>query len=355
MSTYILFYFYFYFAALVQLFVRDKYLSKALYILSAILLVIFVGGRYKTGTDWESYYEYFNNNDFSWDLGWSYINGYFYKLGLRFELLLFLISSLSIYFKLSKLKVIGAESCLFIFLIFPFIVSKDFGVLRQGFAISICFFAFFFLIKERIASFILLIILASLFHQSAIIFFVALLLVRFRFTGRQLLFIIFLSFISYIFDITYKLLHDYLLYFQFDWSVINKVQRYLFYSDDYVENVFPYLSVLKKLIVLLVVFLFMGKRHRDDKYFNGAFNLYFFGVCIFIALGDFSQLRRLAGYFELFEYLVVCVLILTCKSYFEKIALLSFFFTVNILKLVTYVATYHAYLIPYRSIFDFIF
>lgn len=98
------------------------------------------------------------------------------KLGFNYQLWLGLISFIFCY---SFIKVISKYSTsplfsILIFLSFGYL-SFSFSGLRQTLAIAFVFLSFSALIEKRIFSFILLVLIASLFHVTALIFLLALL------------------------------------------------------------------------------------------------------------------------------------------------------------------------------------
>lgn len=156
--------------------------KKTLWFTAIIILPVFISAiRYNVGTDYLGYVQWFESiNKLPFNTSWVlfgreplffWLNKAAFYL-FRSEIGLFLLASLLIhlfiimgidYFK----KHLSIPFSLFIFymIFFPFTLN---GV-RQGIAIAIVFFAIRYLIERRSIYFIVFILIASLFHTTAII------------------------------------------------------------------------------------------------------------------------------------------------------------------------------------------
>ncbi|HFQ5292028.1 TPA: EpsG family protein [Vibrio vulnificus] len=325
--------------------------------LSIVILCFFVFGRYKTGTDWPTYYEYFYYNTFFWEYGWSIYNDFLFKQGFEPESLILSVAFTSILLKLYTAKKLNLPISTFIFIILPFVVNRDFGTIRQGLAISFTFLSFLFLTRNKYLPFLILCVVASLFHQSAIIFLVSIFFALFRFdlTKKLLILVLAVSFILGVLGVVEKIFEFIVYSLGFDSGVFYKLKRYLTYTDEYTSSGFPIIPVLKKIITVIIFYICgsLSERHKRDSVFSLAFKLYVLGVCLFIALSDFSQLRRLVGYFEIYEYVCASILIISVRKTELKVFLLLYMALSMSAKMNTYINSYSDYLIPYRSIIDY--
>ncbi|AEX20705.1 EpsG family protein [Vibrio sp. EJY3] len=326
--------------------------------LSVVFLSVILIGRYKTGTDWPNYYEYFYNNTYFWEYGWSLLNHIIYILGFNAEVLFVLVAFISIFLKVYAANKLKLPISIFLFLLFPFIINKDFGTIRQGLAIAITFLSFTFLIKRKYLTFITLCGVAFLFHKSSIIFIFAIFPFIFNFdlTKKLLFLIVLISFILGVMGVVGKLLEFIIYGLGLDSGVFYKVKRYLSYSDDYTSSGYPILPVIKK-IITLAMFIACGvfsERYKENIIFDMSFKIYIFGLCLFLALSDFSQLRRLVGYFEIFEYVCFSILIISIKKIHLKFFLFLYIVVTLSSKVYVYMSTYSDYLLPYKFISEYL-
>lgn len=150
--------------------------KNLLYIGIFFLIIIASNKSYYVGTDSYNYYDYFmyvksysNDRIFSGlQRGWFYFNYLIYTIS-NYSCFLFICYSLSlcgIGYYINKLSKINLLSLLIYFLFF-YLASLN--VMRQYIAIGIFAMSLVYLKKREIRKYILLIIIASLFHYSALL------------------------------------------------------------------------------------------------------------------------------------------------------------------------------------------
>lgn len=145
---------------------------------TVVILIIIAGFRYGIGTDYSTYYHYYDNIrkggepwpwlDFEW--GFILLNQ---AIGLFYcppEVYMFIVSAITVYLILYTCDKLSADRMmsmlLFVTLYFYF---SSFNILRQYLAIAIVFFSITFIKKGKLIPYILCIVLASLFHKTALI------------------------------------------------------------------------------------------------------------------------------------------------------------------------------------------
>lgn len=156
------------------------------YILLAILLV-FVGLRYKVGSDWLQYYTYYDNVediwtvitspknapyfwDHPWEPGFKVLMSLFKSTGVEFEIVIFSITAFNIY-SLNRFlkKYIKSDISLFLVIFLSLNMIREFDILRQSLAFYIMLFAYSY-VNKSFLKYLLICALAMLFHTSAAIF-----------------------------------------------------------------------------------------------------------------------------------------------------------------------------------------
>lgn len=154
-----------------------KYKHITYWVLLAFL-TIFSGFRFQIGCDWSTYEEFFRKvSGFSLqeillklDVGFYLINRFIYNLGLDF-IYVNVFTSIIFFIGLHSLAKRQLEPISFLALAFPIlIVNMPMSALRQGIAIGLVCIAFLAILDKKLIRFIALIVLASLFHSSALIF-----------------------------------------------------------------------------------------------------------------------------------------------------------------------------------------
>lgn len=166
---------------------KNKHIFKYMGLMIPIILS---GFRYGVGTDYFNYINIFNGNitksleDFTenngiFELGYFITEKISYYISGDVRLVFLITSFLTIVFfylglKKYKLKYPGLVFFLYLLTIFPMTMNA----VRQGVAMSIMFYAITFILEKNITKYIVLTILAGLFHISA------LLLIPFYFIGR---------------------------------------------------------------------------------------------------------------------------------------------------------------------------
>lgn len=162
--------------------VVDKKSQKFVEFVSLFVPSFFAGIRYGIGTDYFVTYEpYFNylsgngafqlTNRSGLDIGYTAINWIIIKLGGGFHLVLFICSFITFVFLRKAILVykdklnIGLATFIFMLLYY----QASFNIVRQIMAATIVLFAFRYIQEKKIKNFIAWIIVAALFHKTAII------------------------------------------------------------------------------------------------------------------------------------------------------------------------------------------
>lgn len=152
-------------------------LNKNKRLLSILFFALFVFSaiRYDYGNDYASYLRWFNyikstgSNPFGEQILYTFLN----KISPSFNFLLTIVSGFYLYtvYRLIKNNVsdnyIGVS--FLIFLINPYLFLMNLSAIRQSIAIALFIIAVYFSKKRKIIPYIVLILLATLFHKSAII------------------------------------------------------------------------------------------------------------------------------------------------------------------------------------------
>ena len=291
MIYYVLFFTILLFAVLLDVF-KTKQLNtyeKQIFVLLSFFLILMSGLRLKTGYDFESYKQIFESvKQSSWNSlfssGWGLVVEPGYMIlnylckWMPFQLYIFLISTVSVFIKVLFIYKISNNliMCLFIYYSMYFCLY-DMGVIRQGFAIGLLLWAFYYYIEGKRGKTAIYIILASFFHSSSIIFFSIYLIkdkvYKFRWYAVTLISIFIFSFGGIIEEIIYK-------------SNITFIQnKYWYYVNQLADNDESIVnSIIKRLIVFLLLLIIVDWNaiKRSEKKYKIALNVYFASIIISI-------------------------------------------------------------------------
>lgn len=285
---------------------------------SIIILILFDGLRWESGTDWHAYYPLFlnslsDNNDI-YEIGYIYLNSIIRYLTNDYTVFLLLhaclmYGGLSSFFKRYSLKPIFS---LFLFYVLFLPVQ---GMNRQFLAIVICLFSLKFLLNGQKKYFVLIVLFASLFHSSAPLFLFALFSTKQYRVKTYILSIVLVAFLSNLGFVEYatnKALGT---------LTGSAAFRLAFYSNE--ENFVQEFSLtslivayFRRLLWLIPFFIAITKREIDKKYLV-FFNMYFWGFLIYLLFnGSILQILVARGgiYFNIFECVIIPYILIMCRK-----------------------------------------
>lgn len=335
---------------------KSKDQKSFFYLISIFTIIAFSGLRWNTGTDWESYFEYFKTEDNYHLFEPGYVlfvkfskllfNNYTFFLLLSSTIILIFFGK-SIY-KLSPYPIFS----IFILtsLVLPFWV-------RQSFSLAILFYAFYILTKGNNKIYVYLVLFASLFHYSALI---ALPLIFFydSFLSPKKVFTLLIiavvisnfNLLSFVIDGIIQILgiSDYL--------GIVKLSTYLT-TETINENIDYGLRNLVSMInIFTYVSLFLFFRNKLDKnknVFNIFLNIYIYGAIInLLSMGDVDTLRRFSMFFSIAPIILFPILIQNIK---DKLLKITIVFAITLISFGRYygnLSSYWSEYYPYISTFN---
>lgn len=340
-----------------------KYNYKSSVIISFLiftLLILQFGFRWETGTDWQPYLTHFNSISYFDDILPSILVGfepgytlfvYLIKLfSNNYTLFLFLHSIL--YFSLIFISIKRLSPYFFTSLLIFYCSTLGYlGSNRQLLSIAICFTSLPYIVDRNYLKFTLIVFFASMFHLTAIIFFI------FYFLNARIklqwLFIILISSII----IGYSSLPIYI--FSYIGNLIGGVS--LSKSDFYINNAEDSLSnnalglfgAVKRLILLFIFYINLSRINKISKYYNLIFNGFFIGILIYFLFSNslIIIVNRGSLYFSFLE----CILISYNFLLFRNIKLRVLFFLIYIFYSITIywqsVSSHFDLFVPYKGIF----
>lgn len=331
------------------------------------LFVLLGGLKWNTGTDWNAYYYNFLssvtydsavNSVSSFEWGFSYLNYLVNSLTGSFTIFLCIFTFLTVYFKYKVLvnRQFISYGLFGLFIYYCYAIG-DINSWRQAFAISIVLFSVFFIINRKLLPFFLCIIVASLFHKSAIICLVMYYLYTINLSKRNML-LIFLSSMGVgillfnlkisSFNIPFLSNVDAFSAYQEKLDAYNDIGQVSYGKVD--SNLSNLLGYLRKSLFIIPMILLVKK---DDSKTNRLLNIAVFGSVIYFVFGAIAtDFKRLGGYFDIFDIILLPAILYGIKN--KKIRYLLIFVYALFILLRLYTSLYNFWEVydPFITIFD---
>ncbi len=328
---------------------------------SACLIVLFQALRWRTGTDWLPYEEFFRScishpDSFEFEFGYAFLNRAVRSVTDSYTVFLFVECGLTVFFWSLFAREMNTQSpCVILLSLF---VAGVFPI-RYTLAAAIILCSYIYILQRRLVPFLLMVFLAFSIHRTAIVFapvyFVA--TRHYSFKSLLLLYAVAVSlgfFIDFVFGNLLQMAS--LAYEHMNSTVQEKMNAYMSQEVSDAHQMTPLriaLSLLNSTLFLFFFGYFRKKFFASDALFNMLFNLYVLGLCfnrLFIqALPELNRLTALfAGGFT-----VMLVMIIARYKQQTRLVLtmLLLVYTYTIYCRVIY-GTYEDLFIPYMSVFD---
>lgn len=331
-----------YFTILITLVVCSRFYSvtktRSIKILFGYLLPIFVvavllGGRYKTGSDWPNYKDYYDSvlkgqltidDAFATSLEPAYtllmVIVAFFKMGSSyFFALVAIIQFSTIYYLYNDRKKL-LSLALFFYTIFN--LTLDVNVARQSLAMSMIFLSYKYVCDNKYLCFLFFIIAVG-FHYSALfsIFLIFIDKPIFRFLDKTLC-VVSLYIITLIFS---PLLSDYVLNFSQVFDLGDRFDRNVSYMTDQMKVSSGYGLLATHFLNFLLIYLWsIIKAPIKDSFHTYAFRLCTIGFLFANIFGISVSLSRLAIYYSHFSFVLWAFIIYTIFYTKRNLSLIAY-------------------------------
>jgi hypothetical protein len=267
-----------------------------------VILALFTGLRWKTGTDWVAYKELFDDlkldwtfifNVFNFDLGYVLLNAFVRLFTKNYTLFLIIDSFIALSLIFVFLKKFSPYPNLSFFIFYnAYFVSQFMGSNRRMISLGAALFVFYFIYAKRKKCIALWETLAVLFHRTAIMALLAWFIPKDRISLKHALYLLIICFAVGIPQLPFKILGILGSYLQaYDSNPL--ISKLVFYSDaqgnmDTIpENINPVvlmtLSVIKRSIFLIYYFFIIyRKKGFLDPLTDFFFNIYIIGFAFYL-------------------------------------------------------------------------
>lgn len=322
--------------------IKDRKFSQysSLVILFAMLLLVSL--RYRVGTDWDAYYEFYREGTDNVEIGYAFVNNFFRSINLPYNFFIFIINgvALTLMFFFLKRNAFFLSVGLLVFFSDLFLYY-NLSAIRQGIAIAITCFSINFAIERKKTFFLISVITAACFHTTAIAFLIVYFLPRKKITAK-----------AYILFLVGFLMFNIFLQSISELITLYTLKNAEFYTNqqekvDNIVNLF-YVGIIKRSIIIFLI-LITGKKIFNLPNVYYFFNLYMFGfaiyLCSYLISPDIGT--RLSSYFTIFEIALAGCLIYSLDSLKSRVIVASIFVIMAFYKIFAY-TTFETY--NYHSI-----
>ena len=320
-TLYLVFFVYLFFIALFDSSKQYHKLKIPMAFITMILMSLFIGLRWETGTDWFSYKQLFDDLELDWtflmnvyhfDIGYVIFNAVVRVISDNYTVFLLVNSFITIYF-LYKLLVKWSDYpnlSLFIFYS-AFMLSQFMGSNRRMMAIVFLLWAFYYLWENKKKSFLLMVFIAFLFHRSSIVGLVLLYMPREMFSIKKSILALFLAFIIGISELPFMLINDVgmILSSFISHPIIDSILYYGETGGDHLVSstgslVLQTVLAVTKRSLFLLFYIYIIRKNVIDKLTGFIFNIYLIGFIGYLCtVGTFFQM--VTAYFAIIEIILV--------------------------------------------------
>lgn len=319
--------------------------KRNLFIIFGLLCCsIFAGIRYKVGTDYGTYCLIYNRPEYFRNIEKGFIAIVkIAKLLGNYKWMFFLSALITSFF--AWMSIIRKDINHFVAFVIYFlcVYAISFNAVRQGIAVSIMMLAFVQLENNKYKYFILLTILASLFHSTAVIAGIAYFFLKIIQNFKKGFIV--LAILSIGFLILFSKYFKNIIRFLEKWKIFERIIKYMDYLDT--TNTSNKTFIIKLFIFLLCALL--AKRLITH---NEGNRLYFGLFALEVAiekLGSISPyFKRMDMYFILGEIVIVSQLFCVGKNRLTRFWINFLIICFYLLYFSIYVLSGYSNLLPYR-------
>ncbi len=343
---------------------RFSYFGRIHKILFYLILLVFFllsSLRWERGTDWMSYYEFYNSissySPKSWyfEFGYSYLNYLVKVLFNSYSVLLGILAFLVYSLVGTTIYKYGVYPILSLAIWFAISIA-DIFLTRNTIAISLAIFSIRYIIDRKLVPFLLVLAVAFLFHRSALIFFPAYFIYSLKISrsilvwGMGIVIVVGLCFSEFVVGHIGGLLGP---------TIESKLQYYLqtgteeTFGSAYSAAIVLLKGAVNRSLILIVLLFWMNNERKEDSVLNGFINFYVFGLLLFFMTVPLSPaLGRIASYYNIFQLFLFPYILLLGKDRKNQILLFILIGVYFLIRLEGVITNYKDLYVPYKSIFD---
>lgn len=308
----------------IAIFDSSKQLHRVSHIfafISMVVLSLFIGLRWETGTDWLPYKLLFDDLELNWsflldvyhfDLGFVLFNGVVRLFSDNYTVFLVANASITIYLLCKLLCRWSPYPNISLFIFYPaFMIAQFMGSNRRMMAMVFLLWAIYYLWNNKKKAYYLLVGLAFLFHRSSIIALILLFVPREIISNRKVIILLSLSLIVGISQLPFKLIEEFgnALSSVVSHPLVTAMTYYSETNENHIISstgsiVIQSILAICKRSIFLIFYFYILKKNEVDKLTGYIFNIYILGfVGYLFFIGTFFQI--LTAYFALIEVILI--------------------------------------------------
>ena len=328
--------------------------NKKMVLIGGGFLAVLAGFRYQTGYDFVSYKSFFDdmtgiqdvfNGNLDAEAGYLFLNYLFLNLGLNYYTFLLFFAFLTMFLLVKYLyRNVPYPSLMLFYYFSRFFLARDMGQIRGSLASIILLYSVKYIKSKEFAKFMAVVLIASLFHVTALIFILGYIYENHLYNGKwsQVGILFSLAVVAGLIEKSPSL---------YLWAIPGRYAPY-FTNPAYTSGKWLMNPVLWMQLLIFFGTLLFTKIQQDEKY-RTYHNLYLFASLILIAFGNLETVGgRLSSPFATYEMFVAPYFILN----FTKNKLLNLIFaigfTVIIFLLIFILSGDYQYFIPYQTLLN---
>ena len=210
--------------------------------------------------------------------------------------------------------------------------DQTLNIIRECIAICIILYSFKYIIRSKFIPYCISIIIAFLFHKTAIVFLSAWWISKIKFTKRNLYLIFFISIVvSFQFSVIFqKLLNIFESYSYYDGGQ--------YFGETRIATIL--MLILQSLFFCISLYIRNKNIDRIKRQDDFMLLLWFVGICILLVSTQFNLLDRVATYFNVFSLVVFPNMLSIIKNKTNKRIITS--------SIVFLLLTYYVSILEYR-------
>jgi hypothetical protein len=358
-------------AMLVELLYENAALSRWLARAGALAIVLLVGLRWETGTDWEPYYRIFYTNDTSADYDMATFGidyGY-----LAFNQLVYLFTQdMTVFLILSALLAVGLVyifiekstlfPCMGVYLLYTsYIITHFMGSNRRMIAIGFVCVAFGYLRKERSLlekwpAWTLPLAGAWAMHRTSLAAAPLMFISKRQWPTIVVLAALVASLALGLLGVPFAIL-QWMGAVLSDYTGIAAINKLVFYTSDEATlsanldvNRQALFGVLKRSTVLAIFIAYMHYQ-RPSTYATQLYNIFLVGCILYFAMVGSPIFQIISTYFSIVEIVLLPIIFQSLKQ--MKAPFVIYLLAVPLLLLLSSLIPYMELYVPYRSIYGY--
>jgi len=341
-------------------------LDKVAFFAFAALTIALSGLRWERGTDWTPYYNFFEKNttwaQFSniyFEILYKTLNFVIKQFSDSYTVFLFIEALIVIVLPYRAIKKIALYPALTYYLFFCSGIGNMFPV-RQTIANAIAIASIYFIHTRQKWKFIILTLIASGFHNSLLIWFIAYPVYHKKISGAAIVFLFFAATAVGLLGkrIIEPLVRLTIVNTGLSGTVLGRLAHYAMgnYSDGAYSLAKVAAALLKRAMFVPFFLLFRARLAKTHACLYGVINLFMIGNIFYMLFAfneAFGPLQRMSTVFLFSETLILPAFLAITKAAWAKYLVLFVLLIYGLLKLYVALTGYPEAYMPYRSVLSF--